>query len=229
MEQTTSTVDEPMTASPHGETARLASPASSTDRRWQERLLPLMVRMVVGLTLFFFIASFAQLAYLHVQIQQAPEVDLSGLLGVPPNVSSVEEARQFNVLAELEAGNLRHRYHQANVFLMSRVWARYLGFVTGMILALVGAAFILGKLREETTELRAKGAAGSFSLQSTSPGLVLAVLGVALMITTIVTHHTITTADSPVYLRLAYEKPALASTPDSIAAADEPAADPNFP
>lgn len=202
--------DESTTSDPNerGEAPEATSSVSDDVQSWQERLLPLMVWMVVGLTLFFFIASFAQLAYLHVSIQQAPKVNLDEQLAVPGNVQSVEKAREFNLLARLEASTLRHRYHQANVFLMSRVWARYLGFVTGMILALVGAAFILGKLREQPTELSAEGMGGMLNLRSASPGIVLAVLGVTLMITTIVTHHSIRTANSPVYVRLAVdEKP----------------------
>lgn len=211
-----------------GEQSPQDGSATQPDRPWQERLLPLMVRMIVGLTLFFFIASFVQLAYLHLTIQQAPRVDYATLLQEQdPERLSVS----FQTLAVLDAGILERRYHQANVLLMSRVWARYLGFVTGMILALVGAVFILGKLREETSEVSAEGTAGSLSLRSSSPGLVMTVLGVALMVTTIVTHHEIQTADSPVYLRLAYEKPAAGpAAPTADPALDSlPVPPPDFP
>lgn len=184
----------------------------STLQQWQQRLLPFMVWMVAGLTLFFFVASFVQLAYLHVNIQQGPKVEV-GSLSVPENIESPDQAHRFNVFAQLEASVLSQRYHQANVFLMSRVWARYLGFVTGMILALVGAAFILGKLREKPTELHAEGGGGAVSLRSTSPGIIMAVLGVALMATTIVTHHDITTAESSVYVQIpSAEKPQIDRT-----------------
>ncbi len=202
------------------------SPASRSE--WQERLLPLMIRMVVGLTLFFFIASFAQLAYLHVTIKKAPEVRVEQYF--PPEEPGPANPRmqEFKVLAHLDASTLSHRYHQANVLLMSRVWARYLGFVTGMILALVGAVFILGKMREAPSEFSGTGAGASVNLRSSSPGLVLAVLGVILMITTIVTHHEIQTADSPVYLRLAFNKPALPATaePDFFEDESDDAGDP---
>jgi hypothetical protein len=167
----------------------------------RERLLPLMVGMVVGLTLFFFIATFTQLAYLHQRIDRAPALDLPAIMSNSEVAWQAELRPEFKALAVLEANALERRYHQANVLLMSRVWARYLGFVTGMILALVGAAFILGKLREEASELSAQGTGASLSLRSSSPGLVLATLGVALMGMTIVTHQEITTTDVPVYLR----------------------------
>ena len=47
---------------------------------------------------------------------------------------------------------IKQRYHQANVLLMAGVRVRYPGLVTGMILALIGAVFVLGKIREERTE-----------------------------------------------------------------------------
>lgn len=160
-----------------------------------------MISMIVGLTLFFFIASLAQLAYLHGKIWDAPRVN-SAALQVPTGTGSLDEGARFNALAILEANAVERRYHQANVLLMSRVWARYLGFVTGMIMALVGATFILGKLREEMTSLEAKGSAAALTLHTASPGLVLAVLGVGLMAATIVTHQEISTTDTSIYMQL---------------------------
>lgn len=175
-----------------GQDARLDS--------WQSRLLPLMIAMLVGLTLFFFAASLLQLVYLNRKIWDAPRVDVRALRSESGN-GELSEAVRFNTLAVLEANVVERRYHQSNVLLMSRVWARYLGFVTGMILALVGAAFILGKLREDVTSLEAKGSGAGLTLQSASPGLVLAVLGVALMAATIVTHQEIRTTDTAVYMQ----------------------------
>jgi hypothetical protein len=186
------------------------------ERQWQERMLPLMVWMVVGLTVFFFAATLAQLAYLNVSIQRQPSLD-------PRIVDVVVESelpREFQVLALLDASTLDRRYHQNNVQLMSRVWARYLGFITGMILSLVGAVFVLGKLREDGTQLQAAANSLMVNIRSASPGLIMAVLGVALMITTIVTHHTMEWADSSVYLRMAYPTPGVGPAVP---------VDPNFP
>lgn len=169
-------------------------------QEWQERLLPLMVWLLVGLTVFFFVASLFQLVYLHANIREAPRLELPSAAEMRDDATGTAG---LVALIELEGNLIERRYHQANVLLMSRVWARYLGFVTGMILALVGAAFILGKLREEASDVAVKGSAAELTIRSTSPGLVLAVLGVVLMITTIVTHHEITTADTPVYVEQA--------------------------
>lgn len=158
--------------------------------------MPLMIRTVVGLTVFFFVATLGQLVYLNSRIHDAPELDISNV-ALPESTDL--DASRLRAQILLESIAIARRYHQANVLLMSRVWARYLGFVTGMILALVGAVFILGKLQEAQTEVGASAANADFSLKTTSPGLVLAVLGVALMVTSIVTHHDIETRDTPIY------------------------------
>lgn len=192
---------------PAAEAVRLGVPSVGDDRRWQLRLLPLMSRMIVGLTIFFFAASMAQLYYLNTRIERVPQTDFARLGIAPDTARAAQPTPELRVLASLDAALLERRYHQANVFLMGRLWTSYLGFVTGMILALVGAVFILGQLREDPIEAAAKGALGEGTLRTSSPGIVLAALGVVLMITTIVTSHPIQTADSPVYVGATAAKP----------------------
>ncbi len=105
----------------------------------------------------------------------------------------------MKAMIELEGFALQRRHHQANVLLMSRVWARYLGFVTGMILAFIGGVFILGKLETPVSELEAKSGEMGMSIKSASPGLILATLGVVLMMTTIVVHQEIQVSDAKVF------------------------------
>ena len=184
--------------------------------QWQKDLLPLMTRMLIALTAFFFVASCVQLIYLHRTIQNGPKLDtrdaLSQLVvGAQPTPDQILNTTRLRAIVTLEAGSVEHQYHQAAVALMSRLWITYLGFVTGMILALIGAVFILGKLDAPPSELAAKvgnselaakiGNSADISFKSASPGLVLAVLGVILMITTILTNHKIEISHTPIYLR----------------------------
>jgi hypothetical protein len=114
---------------------------------------------------------------------------------------------------------VQQRYHQANVILMARIWTTYLGFVTGMILAVVGAAFILGKLREQASEISGKAENWQVSIASTSPGLIMVVLGSALMLVTIMTHHQINVTDRPLYFGTAALSPSPSTTlpaPESL-------------
>lgn len=177
--------------------------SKKSTRQWQERLLPVMTGILVGLTLFFFLATFVQLAFLYTNIMQIPE---------PAIVSPVEQVsfehltfdqqlsvRQLDYSARLEGYTLSRRYHQAGIWAISSLWLRYLGFVTGMILALVGASFVLGKLEESPSHLEGKVSAMSFSFQSASPGIILAALGVILMFGNILDRDQLDLTDKQIY------------------------------
>lgn len=165
-------------------------PESTATQTWQKRLLPLMVIMIAGLTIFFVVATYLQLNRLGEQIRQSPKLDLSPALNAKLTDENSFQAH-WQALVILEGNALEKRYHQANVLLMSRVWIRYLGFLTGMILALIGATFVLGKLREPESSAAAEGSLWKFSMTTASPGLMLALLGTILMITAMATNPAI--------------------------------------
>lgn len=182
------------------------SPHEEYRRRWQTRLLPLMAWMVVGLTMFFFISTLVQLTVLHQRIAAGPAIAPAQVLRAadcPAGWShdACLTLRRHDTAALLEADTVAKRYHQANVLLLSSIWSRYLGFVTGMTLALVGAAFILGQIDAQPSQWQGQGGGWSVSLQTASPGLALVTAGAALMIVAMVTLHEIKTRDDAVYLR----------------------------
>jgi hypothetical protein len=173
--------------------------------KWQERLLPLMINFLIALALFFFVATFVQISYLHWSILQYPHLNIdvptANSLGV--NANSFEEqlsAQKLYLLTKLEAYLVERRYHEANLGLMSSIWFRYLGFITGMILALIGASFVLGRLQEPETEITATSSKFSTTLKTTSPGIILAVLGAVLMLATIMDKDTRNITDANIYL-----------------------------
>ncbi len=173
--------------------------------KWQDRLLPTMNGLLIGLTIFFFLTTFGQMAYLHWSILQIPEVNINPTTGdsLIASTDTFEyrmNARELEVRSQMESFIVTQRYHQASVLLMSGLWLRYLGFITGMILALVGASFILGKLREPTQTLKGSFSTIDLSLRTTSPGIVLAVLGVILMFATIRDRDTYNISDANIYL-----------------------------
>jgi len=176
----------------------------SREEEWQKKLLPLMSRMIIVLSAFFFIASLAQVIYLESAISRTPKFDANEALSLLKHRSgdneNVIEATRLKTLVMLESNMADNLYHQAHVLLMARIWTSYIGFLTGMILALVGATFILGKLTGAESELGAKGSLWELSFKSASPGLVLAALGTTLMLATIFTHHDIKTNQQAVYL-----------------------------
>jgi len=160
---------------------------------WQQRMLPLMVQMLIGLTAFFFVVSLVQLTSMQWTIRKAPAISVDSAFAAldrSPPTSDADRLRvaQLKALALLDVGTTSRRYHQVNAALMARLWKGYMGFVTGMILTLLGAVFLLGRLRDDDAAPDRRG---------TSPGLVMVALGVALMIVTIVVNHRIDIADAP--------------------------------
>jgi hypothetical protein len=191
-----------------GPAAAVAGAPTKEELRWQRSLLPLMIRMLVGLTVFFFLASLVQLYLLNQRIKETPQIDIEKYIA-PVNELAGQENISFagkqdyarwRVAAILEGNALQRRYHQAGVLLVSRIWTRYLGFVTGTILALMGAAFILGKLRESGSHFGAESNLWKISVTSASPGIILAILGTGLMLATMATKLEMQIYDAPSYL-----------------------------
>jgi hypothetical protein len=193
------------TKNAHNET-RVKRGTDSSLTLWQRRLLPLMIVVLTTLATFFFVASIIQVYQIENRIQQNPQLDLEPTLKKLDysNPKTTDETKlnfvKWETLSTLEASALRNRYHQANVLLITRIWVKYLGFVTGMILAFVGAVFILGKLKEDKAKIDASSNALKFSITTASPGLLLALFGTILMLTTMLTNYPINVTDTPLYI-----------------------------
>lgn len=177
----------------------------SNSVRWQTRLLPLMSVLLVGLAVFFLAASVYQLYSLKASIlsssKSLPPQQLEAFRPVPGDlpVNNFEKGK-WETLIWLEADAMDRRYHQATAITLARIWTIYLGFLTGMILALVGAAFILGKIRESASNLDLSSGAWKTTVQSSSPGIILATLGTTLMIVTILGRVDVQIEDRPLYI-----------------------------
>jgi hypothetical protein len=178
------------------------------DSRWQTTMRPFMIAMLAGLTLFFLVATLVQVVRLNERIEASPRLELAQLLSAQPCVAGRSETdcaaqRRLEVAIRLESHTIALRHHEASVLLMAALWSRYVGFITGMILALVGAAFILGKLSDTgtTVNVGGEGAAARLTLATASPGIVMIVAGVVLMTLTITTLHQFNTRDAAIYFR----------------------------
>lgn len=173
--------------------------------RWQRRVLPLMVRMIAGLAIFFFTATAFQLWKLNSSVLSGPTLASANILreqSCPANQTATEclAVRKSDTAALLEADVVAKRYHQGTQLVTASIWSRYLGFITGMTLALIGAAFILGKI--ESPESNAEGQAGPWraSLKTASPGLALCFFGTVLMIVSMTTQAELHGTDRAVYV-----------------------------
>ena len=189
------------------ETSTRTKDSASELYRWQARLLPFMVGSIVVTAMFFLIASLIQLMSVQSRIVDAPRPDFSEVKELLPKLKSQDqlEAVRLRVLLELEDYAITRRYHQANNYLLARVWIRYLGFVTGMSLALLGAVFILGRMREPSSKLQAEGKGLKASLETTSPGLFLSAFGVILMVTTLALRPPIEVTDVATYIGSSFQ------------------------
>ena len=161
-----------------------------------------MVTMLIAVAVFFSVATLWQYSRMAAWMTaSAPP---------PSNVmwtDSKLEPGDFNermMLAQrraeyaLETDVIRRRYEQNSQAITTRLWARFMGFMTGMIMAIVGSAFILGKLQDTGTEITTGGALTT-SLKSASPGVVLATLGTVLIGLSLWIQVTVNVRDVPVF------------------------------
>lgn len=104
------------------------------------------------------------------------------------------------VRAHLELDTISNRQARANSALATRTWLRFMSSGFGSILIFVGAIFLLSKV-ESTSPISAagQGAGSGFSFKSTSPGIVMVLIGAGLMISPNFASQKITAMEAPLY------------------------------
>lgn len=169
---------------------------------WQTRLLPFLMVAISLMAVFFFVSSLLELGKLGEATAYRHDDRVAAALAAYEKTAPQDaDYVRWKALVLMEETTLDHRYAQVNATLMLRAWTRHLGFLTGMILALVGSIFILARLSEAETRLSSAGAGAKLALATSSPGIVLTVLGTILMVVTLTIDFQFTTIDTPVYLR----------------------------
>jgi uncharacterized membrane protein YidH (DUF202 family) len=171
---------------------------------WQRRLIPLMAGMVVIAALFFAFVSIREFDQLK-DMLRAPPSGVPALVERLDRVAAATPAERLELIDRqarltLEAEGVARRYQQSHAIILGRLWTRFMAFITGTILALVGAAFILGKLREPVSEISGGGGGAQASIRSASPGIVLATLGTVLMLAALFAYFDVRTTDTPNYM-----------------------------
>jgi hypothetical protein len=185
---------------------------------WQTRLLPFVLVLLSLLTLFACVSNVVQVYQVEKHIETNHEIDLKELapstLGATATASEKLSYARWRALVAMEVNAVESRYHQANMILMTRVYIVFLGFTTGMVLAMVGATFILAKLRESESTLEAGTTSWKMAFTSASPGLVLALFGTTLMLATIWARTEISVRDKSVYLSESFDSLETSQTQD---------------
>jgi hypothetical protein len=185
----------------------IEAPAKTTQDpelvKWQKTLLPVMTLFVIALATLFFVFSMNALHQVDdfVQGEHAElRAQIKDVTNQPKPTDTAEDAIRRGLLL-LEADALDRRYHQASALLMSRIWAKHLAFMTGMIMAFMGAIFILGKMSESPSEVKGYSSGWNVSITSASPGILLAFFGTVLVALSIAIQGSVDVRDVPVYLR----------------------------
>ena len=175
--------------------------------KWQNRLMPWMITVPTVLIGLFILFGTMQLNKFDNYMSNGDEGEIEKAIPSPAasttdsNLRKNLEYLRWYSLVKMEDHAINRRYKQGGVLLMSRIYIKYLGFFTGMILAIVGSVFIISRLREDVSELEGSIQEKSkFKLVSSSPGIIFGVLGTTLMMATILKHSEINVKDMPLYL-----------------------------
>ena len=113
------------------------------------------------------------------------------------------------IVAHLEYDTLRNRQLRGNSLLATRTWLRFMSSVFGSILVFIGAIFLLSKIEFGVpTSIEGKADIASFSIKSTSPGIIMIAIGAVLMIVPNIAKQDIGVTDGSVYYETKAEEPA---------------------
>ena len=174
---------------------------------WQKKILPWLILMPTILILLFIYLATRQMQQFNTVIDAKSESVIDQIIPSPSdtllnnNLKGNMDYIRWITLARMEEKSLDKRYSQGGLLLASRIFTKYLGFFTGMILAIVGAIFIIGKLQESSSDIEgAMGEQMKLKIVSSSPGIIFGVLGTVLMLSTILQHTNIELQDQPLFL-----------------------------
>lgn len=174
---------------------------------WQRKLMPWLIAMPTVLILLFVYLATRQMQRFNTVLDAKSESAIEKLIPSPSDTVLYEKLKgdmayiRWVTLARMEEKSFDRRYSQGGLLLASRIFTKYLGFFTGMILAIVGSVFIIGKLQEDQSNVEGgMGESMKVKIASSSPGIIFGVLGTILMLSTIMQHTDITTNDQPLFL-----------------------------
>lgn len=191
--------------------------AARAERRWQRAVLPFMVSALVLAAMFFGWTTYAffdrlqsELTYRKAEVHALIDRVDSGMNGAANPVY-----RDWAVRATLEQAALEQRFNVQVAIVKGRLWSRFMGFLTGMLLALTGCVFVLGKLR---TDIDFSGTASGASaiVKTTSPGVYLALLGTVVIGMALAMPGTVESTDAAIYLPGGAASPAASATPPAV-------------
>jgi hypothetical protein len=171
---------------------------AAEDLRWQADRLPFMMGSLIVAAIFFSVATIWFFQDLQDRLEYKQWDAVASI--TPPAPENVDQAyRDWRVRAALEQAGMQQRFNIQATVVKARLWTRFMGFLTGMLLALTGCVFVLGKLRESIV-FTAKGAEVGTALTTSSPGVFLALLGTIIISLALTVPTTVEGEETAVYL-----------------------------
>jgi hypothetical protein len=162
-------------------------------RTWQQITYPLIA---VGLFLLL-------LCFIWIYIYEANHIRKSLIdksnYSTDSILQGLDSLSYSDKLYKLEMISLLNRHYHANLIIRSRILTVNLSFLTGMVLTFMGGFFVFGKFSEKPTTFSTQGVA-TVSISSSSPGIIIACLGIALIMSSIFSKSSVMIEDRPVYL-----------------------------
>lgn len=181
----------------------MQQPPTTTPVRpsWQERLLPFMLASLVFAGIFFSLTTYLFFDKLQAELQYNRTEIAATLARADQPASGPADAayRDWYVRATLEQMGLQQRFNVQLAIVKGRLWARFMGFLTGMLLALTGCVFVLGQLRAKVV-FSGEGSGAKAALDTTSPGLLLALLGTIIIGLALSVPGSVESTDAAIYL-----------------------------
>lgn len=176
---------------------------------WHQKIFPAICVVIVGLAMLFIGTSLYHFSQISAYLQQSPEIDVEPVVARALGTDKARLDESFETgeyiphwagLLLLEAASMKKRHHQANALLASRLWLRYLAVVSGIVLVCVGSIFTLAKLQESATHVEGEASTVKLRVASASPGLLMTMMGCALILAAVLHNPAITLQDGRAYL-----------------------------
>lgn len=165
--------------------------------------MPFMAVAVVFAALFFAVILVARFSSIAETLQDPPQAEISipwtSAEAGPKSWDEQKQLAQLQANFALEREIIARRYRQAAAAQSLRLWTRLMGFLTGMLMAIMGSAFVLGKLAGPDNDISGSASGASISIKTASPGIIMAVLGTILIGMTITTTVRTDVRDSAIY------------------------------
>lgn len=156
----------------------------------------LMFGVLVYPSSYFIFNSFEKLDAVINLIEKQEKLAVDHLLSMPP-----DELKDFTnghsmAAVALERDTIMFRQQRTAAALITRTWLRFMSLIFGCITVVIGSVFVLGKV---TSKDPIKGEAGfgdlKGSIATSSPGLLLVLIGACLITIPHFTHQPITSMD----------------------------------